>query len=314
MSRALVLGGGGPVGIGWESGLAVGLAQLGIDLRHADLILGTSAGSVVGAELALGLDLAESLDHVTGADAAGTAGGGGTGSGSAAGSGRADGGGTGSGSAAGSGMEALMAAMVDAAAGASSPEDARRTLGRLAVESPTFDEELFVALFGLVAGTAWPEGYACTAVDVETGEPKLWDRAAGVPLDRAVASSCAVPAVFPPITIDGRRYMDGGMRTALNSDLAAGHDRVVAVSCFVLSLPPGMSDPMFDAMAAPIEAEFDTLRSSGANLEVIVPGEEFLEVSGWGLNLMDFGRARDAYAAGLRQAEIEAGRIRAVWG
>src|SRR5690348_8509157 len=53
MTRALVLGGGGSVGIAWESGLLAGLAEQGIDLGRADRIVGTSAGSVVGARLAL---------------------------------------------------------------------------------------------------------------------------------------------------------------------------------------------------------------------------------------------------------------------
>src|SRR4051812_6621197 len=55
-TRALVLGGGGPVGIAWESGLVAGLADQGVLLAEADLIVGTSAGSVVGAQLALGRD------------------------------------------------------------------------------------------------------------------------------------------------------------------------------------------------------------------------------------------------------------------
>ena len=51
--RALVLGGGGPVGRAWEIGLTHGFAGQGIDLGTADLIIGTSAGAVVGAQLAL---------------------------------------------------------------------------------------------------------------------------------------------------------------------------------------------------------------------------------------------------------------------
>jgi ABC-type sugar transport system substrate-binding protein len=58
MSRALVLGGGGPVGIAWECGLLAGLAQAGVDLGTADFILGTSAGSFVGARLAMGAEAA----------------------------------------------------------------------------------------------------------------------------------------------------------------------------------------------------------------------------------------------------------------
>src|SRR5580693_9227642 len=52
--RALVLGGGGVTGIAWETGLIAGLAGLGIDLAAADVIIGTSAGSVVGTDIASG--------------------------------------------------------------------------------------------------------------------------------------------------------------------------------------------------------------------------------------------------------------------
>ena len=45
-SRAVVLGGGGPVGVGWEVGLAAGLAKEGVLLADADLVIGTSAGSL----------------------------------------------------------------------------------------------------------------------------------------------------------------------------------------------------------------------------------------------------------------------------
>ena len=55
--RAIVLGGGGVAGIAWETGLLTGLKQLGIDFGQADVVVGTSAGSVVGVGL-----LAHSLD------------------------------------------------------------------------------------------------------------------------------------------------------------------------------------------------------------------------------------------------------------
>src|SRR5262245_12288473 len=57
--RALVLGGGGITGIAWEWGILAELAANGVDLRDADLVVGTSAGSVVGAQVAAGLDLDE---------------------------------------------------------------------------------------------------------------------------------------------------------------------------------------------------------------------------------------------------------------
>src|ERR1700681_4453810 len=55
--RALVLGGGGVTGIAWETGLLAGLAEAGIDLTSADLVVGTSAGSVVGAQILSGVSI-----------------------------------------------------------------------------------------------------------------------------------------------------------------------------------------------------------------------------------------------------------------
>jgi NTE family protein len=290
MSRALVLGGGGPVGIGWEAGLMVGLEEAGVAVGAADLILGTSAGSVVGAQLARAEQLGEVVELVSAPLPL-------------------PGGGTGGDQAIAQFMEAALAA----ATSGDDPVQGRRQLGQLARSAPTVDEEEFVALFATVVGGApWPDGYACTAVDIETGEFKVWDKAAGVPLERAIASSCAVPAVLPPITIDGRRYMDGGMKSAMNVDVAAGHDVVVAVSCFALELPEGMSDPMFEALKADTERELAAVRSAGA-LEVVAPGAEMLDISGWGMFLMDPSRAKPAFEAGKRQAAAEADRLRAAW-
>src|SRR3712207_7319070 len=71
---ALVLGGGGITGIAWEIGVLAGLAEAGVDLTGADLVVGTSAGSVVGAQLTGGADLetlfARQLEPPTGERAA----------------------------------------------------------------------------------------------------------------------------------------------------------------------------------------------------------------------------------------------------
>ncbi len=169
------------------------------------------------------------------------------------------------------------------------------------------------AVFAQLTGRDWPASFRCTAVDTQTGALQVWDAAAGVPLDRAVASSCAVPMVFPPVTIDGTRYMDGGMRTPLNADLAAGHAAVLVVSCLAMAMPEGITDPVFEAIAAQIEAELAVLRDGGAAVEIISPGAEFLEVSGWGTELMNPSRVSGAYEAGIRQAAAEADRLHAIW-
>jgi NTE family protein len=287
MSHAVVLGGGGPVGVGWQSGLVVGLAAAGIRLADAELIVGTSAGSVVGAELALGMDvqagLALAADPMPVAQDAAT------------------------------GMAALLAATATSVINNESVDEIRRTAGRVAVDSPTADEGVFVERFAAVADVPWPRAFICTAVDTETGQLQVWDARTGVPLSLAIASSCAVPGIFPAITIGGRRYMDGGMRTALNADLAEGHERVLALSCMALSLPDGFTDPLTDALNALQAAELDYLGSTGSKVGVIAPGEEFLEISGWGLHLMDASRVLPAFEAGRRQAEAEATRIGPLW-
>jgi hypothetical protein len=103
------------------------------------------------------------------------------------------------------------------------------------------------------------------------------------------------------------------MRTAMNADLAEGHERVVAVSCMALALPDGFSDPITEALNALQTAELDFLEDTGSKVEVITPGDEFLEISGWGLNLMDASRVTAAYEAGVRQAATEASRIGPLW-
>ncbi len=289
MTRALVLGGGGPVGVGWESGLAAGLAGAGVALGAADLVVGTSAGSIVGASLALGLDPAETVSAV-GQPLPVEAGAGAT-------------------------IADLMAAWAGAASRAQTPEQTRIELGKLALDAHTVAEGDFTgaAVFAQLAGRDWPASFRCTAVDTQTGALRVWDAAAGVPLDRAVASSCAVPMVFPPVTIDGTRYMDGGMRTPLNADLAAGHAAAIVVSCLAMALPEGITDPVFEAIAAQIEAELAVLRDGGAAVEIISPSAEFLEVSGWGNELMNPSRVSGAYEAGIRQAAAEADRLHAIW-
>lgn len=289
MTRAVVLGGGGPVGIAWESGLVDGLAERGVVLADADLVVGTSAGSVVGAQLALRMDLAATVAAVSEPAPPGPG--------------------------AGGALEGLRGAWADAAARSLSPEATRAELGRIALAAGTVGEDAFVGAgaFSRFDGQEWPASFRCTAIDVQTGALHVWDQGSGVPLPRAVASSCSVPGVFPPITIGGRRYMDGGMRTPLNADLAAGHATVVVVSCMPLALPGGVRDPTFDAMSRQVDAELAAVRDSGAVLEVVVPGEEFLGISGYGAHLMDPTRAAGAHEAGVRQAAVEAARLRAAW-
>jgi len=280
MTRAVVLGGGGPVGRGWEAGLITGLAGGGVMLRQSDAVFGTSAGAAVGAQLLSGGDLADLVQ----------------GTGRSRSTGDAD-----------------MATLRDLLGGGASDEEARRRIGRLALDTWSVPEDEFIARFAFLRDREWPEGFACTAVDTGSGAFRVWGKATGVELDRAVASSCAVPTLTEPITIAGRRYMDGGMRNSLNADLAVGHDVVLAVSCMLLEQPPGVDHPALRDLVATFQSQFAALRAGGARVEAIGPDEGFLEVSGWGLHLMDFSRTEAAYEAGLHRGAVEADRLTAFW-
>lgn len=288
-TRALVLGGGGPVGRAWESGLAAGLLAHGVDLDRADLIVGTSAGAIVGAELALGLDLDAFGPVIDSPDGAVPA------------------------SLAPAGMQRIRAATIRALT-SSEPEAELKEVGQLALTAETCTEEESLAreTFAPAAGKQWPRNFAATAVDTQSGQLQLWSAASGVALDRAIASSSALPSVWPPITIGGRRYMDGGVRSSLNADLASGYGRVVVVSCFSLDQPTAANPPMA-ALNRSLRAEIESLQSSGSTVEVVVPNREFIEMTANGARMLDNSLVPDAHEAGRRQAVEDAKRIRAIW-
>lgn len=295
MTKALVLGGGGPVGIGWQAGLLVGLERGGADLSDADDVVGTSAGSVVGFTLASGRDLAEATTLIGVATEIAARGG------------------ASDPAVATKALDFLISSLADAATNPSRAEAVRARVGEVAVAATTMSEDAYLGMFGSLADEIWPPRFRCTAVDTADGSFKLWDSKAGVDVRHAVASSCAVPGIFPPVTIQGRRWMDGGVRDMVNADVAAGHDVIVAVSCTVLDVPEGLDLPGLDAMLASTRGKLDALRRGGAKVQTVLPGPEMLEISEWGLNLMDFGRAAAAYDAGIRQGEELAGDLSGLW-
>jgi len=278
-TKALVLSGGGPVGIAWETGVLAGLASGGCDLTDADLIVGTSAGSAVGAAIALGRSPAEQLQRQRpgGADTTPP---------------RQEG--------MAERMQAFFKVLMEAFA--EGPSDASRAkIGRFALEAETPPEEAFVGFFADLHDVDFPDRFTCTAVDCETGAFVTWSKASGVPLDRAVASSCAVPGIFPPITIDGRRYMDGGMRSAGNADLAAGHEKVVYINVIGKA----------SILGAMNEAEIAHLRETGSEVEVIDFDEQ--TAAALGMNLMDASLSPVGAEHGLRQGADAAERLAKFW-
>ncbi|MEU8463836.1 patatin-like phospholipase family protein [Streptomyces sp. NPDC029003] len=274
---ALVLGGGGLTGIGWETGILYGLARAGVDLTGADLVVGTSAGSVVGAQLTSGLFTPQELYERQLGDAAGEA------------AAR-----IGAGTVA---RYALALARSRDAAGY------RRRVGAMALAARTPDEaERRAVLEARLPSREWPERrLVVTAVDAHSGEAAAFDREGPAGLVEAVSASCAVPGVWPPVTVGGRRFIDGGVRSATNADLAAGYRRVVVLA--PLALGAGKV-PSPAAQAA-------RLRADGARVLLITPSAEARRA--FGRNVLDPARRDPAARAGLAQAAAHVTAAREVW-
>jgi NTE family protein len=145
-------------------------------------------------------------------------------------------------------------------------------------------------------------------VDAETGAFQLWRGDSAVGVTRAVASSCSVPGVYPPVTLNGRRYIDGGMRSSTNADMAAGHDLVVVVAVR-LGAAGGVA---MERIAARFDEEIESLKEGGSTVVAITPDEASIEA--FGPNLMDFSRRAGAARAGLAQGEAHAAELKALWG
>jgi NTE family protein len=261
---ALVLGGGGITGIAWEVGVLYGLRRAGIDLTGADLVIGTSAGSIVGTMVAVGLDLEVAVamqreveeEKPLNID-----------------------------------ISLAMRAFSILRDRSLEPAEARAKVGALALSAPVGDEEAQVKLFAArMPQQLWPQRrLIITGVDAETGEAVAWNRDSRVELVRAIAASCAVPCVYPPVRINGRRYIDGGLRSGTNADLAAGASRIVVIA------------PMADVspLGAP-PAELAALREQ-SSVTLIKPDDAAR--SAIGPNVLDASRREAALEAGLAQGE-----------
>ena len=273
--KALVLGGGGVTGIAWEIGLLAGLLDAGVDLTTADVIIGTSAGSVVGTLVATDGDIEDLYQRQlepSGSEIAARMG------------------------------TAVLLRWGFAAVTSRSPERFRSKVGALARRTATVpEEERRRVIASRLPVHEWPaRRLVVTAVDAVTGELAPFDRASGVPLVDAVAASCAVPGVWPPITVNGRQYIDGGVRSTANVDLASGNDRIVVLA----PLPRG-AGPM-----PGVSSQVARLGDS-ARVAVVTPNQS--AKAAFGRNVLDPARRAPSARAGRAQAADVAMAVHSVW-
>jgi NTE family protein len=282
VSRVAVIGGGGVAGIAWATGLMAGLERRGIDLRRADAFIGTSAGSVVGTQLACGMSprllldallspVDDSLERARPYSQA-----------------------------AADQSNRLLMDKVGGDLGA-----ARRRIGAFALRSETVPLAMRRAIVAArLPQVLWPAvNLRVVAVDTASGEHRVFDRSSGVELVDAIAASCAVPGAWPPVPIGGRLYMDGGIRSLTNADMAQGAE------CVIVIAPLGWAEG--NPVSGHLRAEADLLRATGARLSVIVPDEASARAIGD--NVLDPERCAPSARAGLAQGLRSAASLVTVW-
>ncbi|ORV43355.1 patatin [Mycolicibacter engbaekii] len=206
--RALVLGGGGLAGIAWETGVLCGIADespaAARALLESAVLVGTSAGSAVAAQLGSGMALEDlfarqlapttsEIDPGVETDAL---------------------------------TELFMAAITEPN---TTTEQKLQGIGAVALAAQTVAAPVRRAIIAdRLPSHQWPQrALRITAIDIDTGTLTVFDRDSGVDLVDAVAASCAVPGAWPPVVLGTRRYMDGGVRSTINLDVAADCDEAV---------------------------------------------------------------------------------------
>lgn len=281
---ALVLGGGGVIGVAWEMGIVAGLLEAGIDLRDVDVVVGTSAGAIVGAQLASGF-----LPHVPRSRSQPT-----PPAGPAVDRSSLDlqilG-----------GVFKLWGTMTHA-----NPELAAQ-IGKLTASLPRETQPGWAdRIVYSMDIDRWPaRPLLVCAVDTTTGERRVFDRDSGTDVNAVVTASSAVPGMFPPVEIDGRLYMDGQVHSSTNADvlLPFAPERVW------IAMPTNrVTGQGIGAHAENmLERELGALRAAGSKVCVRMPQPE--DSAKLGSNLMDPRRAADAFVLGAATGKAWAAEL-----
>lgn len=294
---ALVLGGGGAAGNAWMIGIVAGLAAAGVDLTEADLVIGTSAGANAAAQVRSGIPPAELLAATLAPPPSPPSG-----------QTRPQ--------APAPHMEAVFEQMRTISAAATTQVGLQRAMAAYGLESDaTFGPEIREQRRALVArrlpSLNWPDRpILIVAVNAETGELATFDQSSGVELVDAATAAISLPGAGPTHSINGTRYISGGVRSVDNADLAAGYRTVIVLSPFSGRsgpLPPGQFEGLRRPPGADLTSEVEGLRSAGSRVEVIIPDSASRDAMG--INQMDLATRIPSAHAGYAQGKLEAARL-----
>jgi len=296
---ALVLGGGGAAGNAWEIGVIAGLAEAGLDMTEAaDLVVGTSAGATTAAQVRSGIPAVELLASVL------------SGPVRPAGQNREQ--------PPSLPMATVFERMRAIGAAATSAADLQRAMGAFGLESDSILGPGAAQRRAIVAARLprpeWPDRpMIVTALDAQTGELVAFDRDSGVDLVDAVTASTALPGLVPTVSINGRRYIDGGVRSTDNADLAAGYANVVVLSPLGGRSQTPQEAGQFEGLrrspewGVDLASQIEALRKQGSHVEVITPDAD--SRAAMSTNQMDPATRIPAARAGFAQGKQEAARV-----
>jgi NTE family protein len=293
---ALVLGGGGAAGNAWEIGVIAGLAEAGLDMiETADLVIGTSAGATAAAQVRSGLPAAELLASVLSPPM------------QPVGQNRER--------PPSLPMATVFERMRAIGAAATSAADLQRAMGAFGLESDSTLEagagQRRATVAARLPRPEWPDRpMIIVAVDAHTGEVAAFDRDSGVDLVDAVTASTAAPGLVPTVSINGARYIDGGMRSTENADLASGYAHVVVLSPLggrSGTPPEGQFEGLRRFPGTDLASQVEALRKQGSDVAVITPDAD--SRAAMGTNNMDPATRIPAARAGFAQGRQEASRV-----
>jgi NTE family protein len=298
-SVALVLGGGGAAGQAWEIGIIAGLAEAGLDMTEAaDLVVGTSAGATAAAQVRSGIPAAELLASVLSPPA------------QPAGQNRER--------PPSLPMATVFERMRAIGAAATSAADLRCAMGAFGLESDSAlgpgAGQRRATVAARLPRAEWPDRpMIVVAVNAHTGELAAFDRDSGAELVDVVTASTALPGLVPTVSINGTRFIDGGVRSPDNADLASGYANVVVLSPLGGRSQRPPEAGQFEGLRRPPEwgtdlaSQVEALRKQGSRVEVITPDAD--SRAAMGTNQMDPATRIPAARAGFAQGKQEATRV-----